>query len=564
MKFLELVSAWDEIDRIDSRNEITEKLSTLLSRASEEEISIVVNLSLGRMRPAWENVEFALAEKQVIKAIASSFDRDADEVLGMYKEKGDVGDVIRLLDEAATGSEKSVTQIYEDYLVKLTETTGQGSVEKKLMILTEAFGVTSALERKYLVRVILGKLRLGFSDQTVIDALSYMLVGDKGKSKAIEKVYQAAPDIGLVALNLRRRGDDYLDKAEVVVGVPVIPMLCQRLKSPKEMVEKMGKVAVEAKFDGTRVQIHFDNGKFRTFTRNLEETSHMFPELSKMGAWVRAKKIVLDAEAVAVDSKTGKILSFQVTITRKRKHDIEEVSSQIPLRFYVFDILSVDDKTVMGMGYEERRKLLKEIIVPNETLVADEYKETTDPEQIERWHREYLDEGLEGVIVKKVDSPYIPGRTGWHWVKMKEVENSHAKLADTIDGVVMGFYSGRGKRSGFGIGALLIGVRDGERIVTLAKIGTGLSDELFKEMFTRLSRLAVANMPKEYVIDKNMMPDILVEPSMVVEVAADEITKSPIHSAGVALRFPRLIKIREDKGVDESTTTAELINIKQG
>jgi DNA ligase 1 len=564
MKFFELVTAWDEIEKIDSRNEITEKLSELLKKSSDEEIAMVVNLSLGQMKPAWENIEFALAEKQVIKAIAVTFDKNPDDVLAMYKEQGDVGNVIKAMDEDAKGEGKSVTQIYTDYLMKLSEISGQGSVDKKLELLGQVFGVTGALERKYLIRVILGKLRLGFSDQTVIDALSYTMVGGKGKSKEIEKVYQAAPDIGLVALNLRLKGEKYLDKAEVVVGVPVVPMLCQRLKSPREMIEKMGKVAVEAKFDGTRVQIHFDNGTFRTFTRNLEETSHMFPELMKMPSWVRAKKIVLDAEAVGIDIKTGKILPFQVTITRKRKHGIEEMSSQIPLRFYVFDVLAVDDRTVMGQTYEERRKLLKEIIIPNDTLLADDYRETENPEDIERWHREYLDDGLEGVIVKKIDSPYVPGRTGWHWVKMKEVENSHAKLADTIDGVVMGFYSGRGKRSGFGIGALLIGIRDGDKIKTLAKIGTGLSDELFKELYTRLSRLSVATLPAEYVIDKNMMPDIMVEPSLVVEVAADEITKSPIHTAGVALRFPRLIKVRDDKGVKNATSLQELNGIKQG
>jgi DNA ligase 1 len=234
------------------------------------------------------------------------------------------------------------------------------------------------------------------------------------------------------------------------------------------------------------------------------------------------------------------------------------------LRFYVFDVLAIDGVTVMEKSYEERRKLLLGAIKSNPIMVADEYRETTDPGEIEKWHRTYLDQGLEGVIVKKLDSQYIPGRTGWNWVKMKETESSHAKLADTVDGVVMGFYSGRGKRSGFGMGALLIGVRDGEKILTLAKIGTGLSDELFKSLYTRLTKLATRTMPEAYVIDKNMMPDVLVEPSLVVEVAADEITKSPIHTAGVALRFPRLIKVRDDKNADQATTTAEIGQIKQG
>lgn len=565
MKFSELTKVWEEIEATASRNEKTEILSRLLKNSGgENEIAAVVNLSLGRLRPAWEGVEFALADKQVIKGIAMFFGRDVVQIESEYRKLGDLGELIYRMDEGAISNGLDVTDVALIYLDDLAKISGKGSVEAKLAQLMKIFGLMDAVERKYLVRIVLGKLRLGFSDQTVIDALSYMLCGDKSLSKKIEAVYNATPDIAAVASGIEGGGEKYLEKPFVVPGVPVIPMLCQRLKSPKEMVKKMGEVAVEAKFDGTRVQIHFDGDKVATFTRNLEKTTEMFPELKDIRNFVNAKSIVLDAEAVAVEKESGKILPFQVTITRKRKHDIDEVSKEIPLRFYIFDILELDGVTVMDKSYKDRRELLEKAIIKNEILVVDDYRVTSDPDEIEKWHREYLDMGLEGVIVKKLDSQYIPGRTGWNWVKMKEVEDSHAKLADTIDGVIMGYYSGKGKRSAFGIGAFLIGVRSEDKILTLAKIGTGLSDELFKELFVKLSSLAVKTVPDEYIIDKNMMPDVLVEPKVVVEVAADEITKSPIHTAGVALRFPRLIKIREDKDVASATSIEELKDIKQG
>jgi DNA ligase-1 len=190
--------------------------------------------------------------------------------------------------------------------------------------------------------------------------------------------------------------------------------------------------------------------------------------------------------------------------------------------------------------------------------VVDDYWETDDPKKIRQMHERLLGEGLEGVIVKKLGSEYVPGRTGWRWVKMKEVEESHAKLSDTVDCVVMGYYRGRGKRAQFGIGAFLVGIKGEGGYVTVTKVGTGLTDELFRELKNRLDRLVVRERPRDYVIDKALEPDVYVEPELVVELAADEVTESPTHTAGLALRFPRLVKLRDDKSVDQITSLKEL------
>jgi DNA ligase-1 len=245
-------------------------------------------------------------------------------------------------------------------------------------------------------------------------------------------------------------------------------------------------------------------------------------------------------------------------MTRRRKHHIAEIASKVSIKFYVFDILLKNGSSLMDKTYVDRRKVLEKTVRDGELLEVVDYKLTKDSKVIEEMMREEIKEGLEGIIVKKADSKYVPGRTGWRWVKMKEEENAKAKLSDTIDCVVMGHYAGRGKRSGFGLGMFLAGVRNGNKYLTLTKVGTGLTDEQFGELKRKLSGLEVSKKPKEYgKVEKNLIPDVWVEPSLVVEIAADEITKSPTHSSGFALRFPRLVKFRE-KPPEQTTSVSEI------
>jgi DNA ligase-1 len=324
------------------------------------------------------------------------------------------------------------------------------------------------------------------------------------------------------------------------------------------MIEKMGKVICESKYDGTRVQIHYSRGQVRTFTRNLDESSNQFPELLRIADQVKADEVILDSEAVGYDPKTGKLVPFQLTITRKRKHGVAEAQSSVPLRFFVFDIMYLDGKSLIHLPLQERREILAKTVSKGNVLVVDEYVETDDPDVLREYHKRQLAAGLEGALVKQIDGEYMPGRTGFNWVKFKESEDSRAKLSDTIDAVIMGYYLGKGKRSDFTLGAFLIGVKSGDDIVTLAKVGTGITDQVFKELGERLEKIRTKSKNIEYSVPKILVPDVWVEPKIVVEVAADEITVSPTHSAGYALRFPRLVKFRDDKSVNEITTLDEI------
>ena len=224
-------------------------------------------------------------------------------------------------------------------------------------------------------------------------------------------------------------------------------------------------------------------------------------------------------------------------------------------------IKSCDGKSLINEVYTERRKLIEEAIINGELLRVDENTITKDPEVIRQLHEKYLKMGLEGVVVKKADGKYVSGRTGWNWVKMKEEEGHLGRLSDTLDCIVIGYFVGKGKRAQFGLGKILVGIKDGDSVRTLTKVGTGLTEDMLVEIRKRLDKLVSKDIPKGYETQKDLIPDVWALPNLVVEVTADSISKSTKHSLGLSLRFPRFIKIREDKGVNEATTLQELKDI---
>ncbi|KKT72964.1 MAG: putative DNA ligase [Candidatus Collierbacteria bacterium GW2011_GWB1_44_6] len=563
MLFNEFAGYLERLEKISSRLEITDVLAELIEKMTPEETDKGVYLTLGHLGPDFDNKEFNMAVKMVLRSVAAGSGLSAQETEKIYKKKGDLGLLVEDLDfKKDTLIKYSIGEVF-DRLMIIADEGGGGSQERKVARLTELLMTTSPLERKFLARMVLGKLRLGFSEKTIFDALSTLSSGGKTLRKELDNAFQIYPDPGFITKTVKAKGMPGLKNIHVKTGVPVVPALCQRLNNYKEIIDKMGLVAVERKYDGTRVQIHFNRlrNEIKTYTRNLEESSPMFPELFAMKDWIKADEVILDSEAVGYDRKTNRVLPFQITITRKRKHDVAETAKSIPLRFYVFDILNLNGKSLIEKTYSERRKILTEVVKKNEVIVPDEYVKSQDPEELQKLHDEFLNDGFEGAVMKKWDGEYLPGRQGWNWVKIKEAEGTSGKLADTLDLVVLGYYLGRGKRAGFGIGAFLVGLKKGESWVSIAKIGTGLTDEEFKDLKKNLDEHEVKEKPKTYQVSGMLIPDVWVEPSTVVEVAADEITRSPNHAGGLALRFPRLVRFRNDKGPKDSTTWREVEEI---
>ncbi|HBC44815.1 MAG: putative DNA ligase [Candidatus Collierbacteria bacterium GW2011_GWB1_45_35] len=572
MLFKEFADYLEKLEKISSRLEITKVLAELIEKMKPEETDKGIYLTLGQLGPDFDNKEFNMAVKMVLRSVVEGSGLAENVVEKKYKAKGDVGLLMEELEfKNKTAVKYSINEVFEKLKI-MAEEGGNGSQERKVARLTELLLTTLAVERKFIARMVLGKLRLGFSEKTIFDALSQMTSGGKTLRKGLDNAFQLYPDPGFIAKVVKEKGIAGLKNIKVKTGVPVVSALCQRLNNYQEIVDKMGEVAVERKFDGTRVQIHFkrtqelknsrtQDSLVKTYTRNLEESSPMFPELFLMKDWIKADEVILDCEAVGYDRKSGKILPFQLTITRKRKHDVAETAKSVPLKFFVFDILSVDGKSLVEKPYFERRIILTEIIKKNDTLVPDEYFKSKDALEIQKLHDKFLEEGFEGAVIKQWSGEYLPGRQGWNWVKIKEAEGTTGKLSDTFDLVILGYYLGRGKRTSFGIGAFLAGIKKDGKWVSIAKVGTGLTDEEFRDLKKRLGENEVKEKPKDYLVSGSLIPDVWVEPMVVVEVAADEITKSPNHAGGVALRFPRLVKFREDKSPKQSTTWKEVLEI---
>jgi DNA ligase-1 len=316
-----------------------------------------------------------------------------------------------------------------------------------------------------------------------------------------------------------------------------------------------------------QVHVIHQHGSVRVlfFSRNLQPMQDMFPEL-EAAMKTYPHNLIVEGEAVAYDPETDSYFPFQETVKRKRKHDIAEAAASHPLKLSLFDIMLHDNVPCIDLPYHERFKLLKQaahkLSKPAQELVAvvDHVKVTTAHE-IEELFNYQVSRGFEGIMAKRDDAPYQAGKRNFTWIKLKYQEIG--ALEDTIDAVVLGYYPGHGKRAKFGIGSCLLGVYDkhNDRFVTLAKLGTGLSDEDWKELKKQCDAFAVDSKPKNVVCSKVLEPHTWVEPHLVLEVAADTITRSPVHTAEFALRFPRMVKFRFDKSATDATTLKELQHI---
>lgn len=551
MKFKDLSVYLEKLEKTSSRLAITALLSDLYKNLSLKEVKNTTYLILGQLAPSYEGVVFNMADKLIIKAVAKAYDQDEKIVNKLYKEKGDLGIVAQALSirHEALGTSLSVSDVFQK-LLDIAQDSGEGSVIRKEDGMAKLLKGLDPLSAKFLTRIPVGKLRLGFSEKTVLDALG---TGDEE--------YNIHPDIGFIAELAK---ENKLKNVMPKIGVPVVPMLAQRLNSATEMIKKMGTVAVEPKFDGLRIFIHYRRKDIflKIFTRNMNYLDpSIFPELKNVGKYIKADEIIMDTEAVGIDPKREMFLDFQKTIQRRRKHDVEKTSGEVPLQFQVFDCLLINGESLIKKTYLERRKRLESVIINGNILKIDESTITNDPEIIKKLHFKYLKMGLEGVVVKRANGQYVSGRTGWNWVKMKEEEGMEGRLSDTLDCIVMGYFTGKGKRAQFGLGKILVGIKDGDTIRTLTKVGTGLTEAMLVEIKNRLNKLKSKNKPKEYEAQKDLIPDVWAYPSLVVEVSADSISVSTKHSLGLSLRFPRFIKIREDKGVNEATTLKELKEI---
>lgn len=574
MKFIEVAKSFDEIEKESSRLTITKLLAELLKKATPNQAAIISYLSLGELNPTYIGTKFNFAEKSMFKVLSKLLDKSESTLKNKASKVGDLGIVIQECPEQfRTRGTLSVTEISQE-LNNFMKITGTGAIEKKEKELIKILNQLTAIEAKYVIRVILGKLRLGFSDMTLLDAFSWMEKGDKSIRKDLEQAYNVCVDIGLIVKILKEDGLKGINKVSIQPGIPVRPASAERLDSAKAIMQKLGECVAQPKLDGFRLQVHVNKKKSKPevhfFSRNLQDMSKMFPDLKKAVLDLDVKTLVAEGEAIAYDAQTQTFLPFQETVKRKRKYDIEEIAKDFPLKLYLFDIIYLNGESYLDKTHTQRRKVMLDLfknkeIQKHEVVFPIEEKKIKTAEELEDYFKENISAGLEGLVVKKPDSVYQAGKRNFNWVKLKREETG--ELADTLDCVILGYYAGRGKRASFGIGALLVGVfnKKEDRFETVAKIGTGLTDDEWKEIKKKCDKLKVLNKPKNVECAKELYPDVWVAPELVCIVRADEITLSPLHRAGadekhdgLALRFPRFMGYRTDKFARQATTVNEL------
>jgi DNA ligase 1 len=576
MLFSEFSQYLQKLEDTTKRLEITDILTDLIKNLSADEVDIAMYLALGYLKAPFETKRFNIAEKMMIRALESAFPVTGKDIKGMYADSGDLGDVAQEINKSEQNNASSVEEIYKK-LFEIAAFEGTGSQDKKVIILAKLLKQTDPLSTKYIVRIVLGTTRLGFTELTIIDALSNLLEGNKSLKKEIEKKYNLHPDIGLITKKIKEGGMSAIEDIQMETGVPILPQKAQRLGTAQEIIEKMGSAWAEYKIDGTRVQLHLDKTKeaekradtlfaqdqkgifVKTYTRNLDETTHQFPDIiAAAKKHIKAESVILDGEAIAYDKKTGNFLTFQETIKRKRKHGVEDIKNTIPLKYLVFDIIYHNGKSLIEMPLHKRNALLQEIVEENDVIECIDHLKTTDAEELEGFFVEAKDKNLEGIMAKNPDSGYEAGARAFSWVKLKRIESGN--LQDTVDCVVLGYYFGKGVRANFGIGGFLVGVYDKEKneFKTISKIGTGLKDEDWVTLKEKCDKIKTNEKPKNVDVPKELSPDVWTSPKIVVVIRSDEISKSPLHNSKYALRFPRLMEFREDKSPQDATSIKEI------
>lgn len=581
MNFSILAEAFQSLEKTTKRLEMTDILVKLFKRTPREEVGIVAYLCLGEVYPPFVGIELGLADKLIMRTLAEVAGLEPEAVNNDYRRTGDLGKTAEyLLAKRAqtTLSKKALTvmKVYRTF-EKICRSTGAGSQEMKMKLLSSVLVEATPKEASYITKMILGKLRLGVADMTLLDALSIAYAGGKDAREAVERAYNLSSDIGYVARTLVDGGIKAIKDFRVTIGMPIRSQLAERMASLDEILSKLGgRTAAGSKLDGIRIQAHvskdriqLSGGNVQLFSRREENVTNQFPDLIEaIRASLVANEAILDGECVPLDPDTGDLLPFQVVSQRRgRKHEIDRMTREVPVAYFVFDLLYLNGRDLTKVPYPERRKALEGVVKETEGVKLTPRILSSDPREIEQFFEKAIQEGTEGLVLKSVgpESFYEAGHRGFQWIKWKRSYRS--EMRDTVDLVAVGAFSGRGKRVGT-YGALLMAAynSDADQFETVCKLGSGFTDE----DLDRLPKLFDKLQHPHPRVKSILKADVWFVPNKVVEVLGDELSLSPVHSAaygavkegtGLAIRFPRLIRWRDDRSAEDATTVDELVKM---
>ena len=577
MEFSILAESFYKMEETRKRTELTQFLVDLFEKTPNSVISKIVYLIQGKLRPDFEGIELGIAEKSAMKSISKSSGIAMKKIEEEYRKSGDLGHAASTILEQKTQmtflvEDITVERVYET-LLKIANLEGTRSQDMKMKYISSLLNDATPLEAKYILKILLGSLRLGIAENTVMDALAIAFSGDKTNRKILQHAYNVSSDLGKVAEAISTKGITGVEKFEIVLFNPIRPMLADRVRSEEEAIEKFGsKFAAEYKLDGERVQLHIKGKEVMLFSRSLENISSYYPDIiEKIPENIQAEDIILEAEAVAINENTGGFLPFQELMHRRRKYKIEKAVTQYPITVNMFDILYCNGESCLESSYEKRREKMIKHVKEDDFVKYIPMDMITGKNEIEEFMENSINAGSEGLMLKMLDKPYQAGSRGSHWLKLKrEYQN---ELGDSLDLVVIGGFFGKGRRTG-NYGTLLLATydEDEDTFTSICKVGTGFTDEDLDQIYQILNpKVTIKKNPR---ITSEMEADVWFEPELVIEVIASEITLSPIHKAatdkirknsGLALRFPKFTgKIRVEKAVEDASTNEEVIALYKG
>ena len=593
----EISEDFSKMEGIKGRTELAGLLGNLFLRCEEEEIAPLVYVVQGQLSPPFRGEPMGMASRLLIRALSEVktqkpfSDLTPEEAKKMEKSLdvmlAHLGDPGALAQEVLSQNGPSKLLFLDVFRVleRLSQMEGEGSQVDKVSELATLLSRLSPLSARFVARFVMGKLRLGVGDSTIIEALA-VSGGGRNTKAIVEKAYNLCSDLGLVGKKIKQGGLESLSSLEPNPGFPIRVALCERLSSGEEIIAKIGRCSIESKYDGFRCQIHIISGKVEIFSRNLDSMTSMFPEIVRATKEIFGNRsAIFEGEALGIDPETGTYQPFQVTITRKRKHNVLEKSMEIPLRLLVFDLLYLDGVSWMERPFIERRAEVELLFggerfdvleverPPTGVIGSSRLIFTDEASKVNEFFEEVIEEGFEGIIAKRLDGIYTAGSRNFNWIKLKK--SYQGKISDTLDLVIIGYYLGKGQRLKLGIGAILAAVwdRESKSFPSIARIGSGLTEEKWMMLSEMLREIVVPERPVDVMSD--VVPDFWVLPRFVVTVRADEISRSSMHACGrddlsntggplegYALRFPRMVSfVRADKKPEDATEVSEIVSL---
>ncbi|MDI6819540.1 MAG: ATP-dependent DNA ligase [Candidatus Hodarchaeaceae archaeon] len=556
MRYATLAEAFEKLEKTSAYLEKNAIIADLLRKTPAKDMEMVVSLLLGKTYPTYVSKETGVGPQQLKKALAQASGYSSADIDRLLKKVGDLGEVARQLQEKKKqvtlfAGHLTVEKVFNN-IKALPEIAGEGSVDKKISAIAELLASASPLEAKYVVRTVLGDLRIGVAEGRLRDAIASAF---NVSPDVVEHAYMLTTDYAVVAKAAAARGERGLEELGLEVGHPVNPMLAQRAETLEEILERMGgKAAFEIKLDGIRIQAHKDGDQISLFTRRMEDYTSMFPDLIEpLRQALKPKRVIVDGELVAIDKRTGKPMPFQEVLKRRRKYEIKEAIEQLPIEMHIFDVMFCEKESMLDRPYTERRTVLEKIVEPiaGKVLVVEQIV-SGDPDEIKTFMNKSIGMGHEGLLAKDLKANYRAGRREFVWLKLKPT-------VETLDLAVVGSFAGRGKRAGT-FGSYLLAARDSktDKLYTVTKLGSGFTDEQLEEFTKEFKPLIVDKKPANVVAE--IEPDLWLKPKIVFEIIYEEIQKSPAekHTSGFGLRFPRFVKLREDKSADEVNTVEEI------